>query len=94
MPCPYCNMSDELSRPSIRKLRRNPGKVVGSDPGRAFEGKSWRSPPLGEFTLSLTSKPWFKLPNGGRIMRYELTDGEWSAIKPMLPNKGAACPLT
>jgi hypothetical protein len=26
-----------------------------------------------------------------RIMRYELTDYEWAAIKPFLPNKPAAC---
>ena len=25
-----------------------------------------------------------------RIMRYELSDYEWTAIKPMLPNKRAA----
>jgi len=24
---------------------------------------------------------------GGRIMRYELSNDEWIAIKPMLPNK-------
>ena len=30
----------------------------------------------------------FKLPNRElRIMRHELTDHEWTAIKPMLPNK-------
>jgi transposase len=28
----------------------------------------------------------------GRIMRYELTDNEWSAIKPMLPNKPRGVP--
>ena len=27
-----------------------------------------------------------------RIMRYELTDHEWSAIKPMLPNKVRGAP--
>ena len=27
-----------------------------------------------------------------RIMRYELTDHEWSAIKPMLPNKSRGVP--
>jgi transposase len=27
-----------------------------------------------------------------RIMRYELTDGEWTAIKPMLPNKPRGVP--
>ena len=27
-----------------------------------------------------------------RIMRYELTDGEWAAIKPMLPNKPRGIP--
>jgi hypothetical protein len=32
----------------------------------------------------LTSKP------GARIMRYELADHEWVAIKPMLPNKPVA----
>jgi hypothetical protein len=26
-----------------------------------------------------------------RIMRYELTDYEWAAIKPFLPNNRAAC---
>ena len=26
-----------------------------------------------------------------RIMRYELTDHDWSAIKPMLPNKVKVC---
>jgi len=25
-------------------------------------------------------------------MRYELTDHEWTAIKPMLPHHGAICP--
>ena len=29
---------------------------------------------------------------GARIMRYELTDREWSAIKPMLPNKPRGVP--
>jgi hypothetical protein len=33
------------------------------------------------------AKPYLK----GRIMRYELTDNEWVAIKPMLPNKPRAC---
>jgi hypothetical protein len=28
----------------------------------------------------------------GRIMRYELTDYEWAAIKPMLPNKPRGVP--
>ena len=28
----------------------------------------------------------------GRIMRYELTDDEWAAIKPMLPNKPRGVP--
>ena len=27
-----------------------------------------------------------------RIMRYELTDEEWTAIKPMLPNKPRGVP--
>jgi hypothetical protein len=27
-----------------------------------------------------------------RIMRYELTDHEWAAIKPMLPNKPRGVP--
>jgi len=27
-----------------------------------------------------------------QIMRYELTDGEWAAIKPMLPNKPRGVP--
>src|ERR1700730_5492385 len=35
----------------------------------------------------------FKPPKSrGRIMRYELTDNEWSAIKPMLPNKPRGVP--
>lgn len=29
---------------------------------------------------------------GFRIMRHELTDCEWSAIKPMLPNKSRGVP--
>jgi len=29
---------------------------------------------------------------GARIMRYELTDREWAAIKPMLPNKPRGVP--
>ena len=29
---------------------------------------------------------------GGRIMRYELADCEWDAIKPMLPNKPRGIP--
>src|SRR6516165_8548767 len=29
---------------------------------------------------------------GGRIMRYELSDHEWTAIKPMLPNKPRGVP--
>ena len=29
---------------------------------------------------------------GARIVRYELTDGEWAAIKPMLPNKPRGVP--
>jgi hypothetical protein len=32
------------------------------------------------------------LKNEGRIMRYELTDHEWAAIKPMLPNKPRGVP--
>jgi transposase len=28
-----------------------------------------------------------------RIMRYELTDNEWAAIRPMLPNKPRGVPL-
>jgi transposase len=28
----------------------------------------------------------------GRIMLYELTDQEWAAIKPMLPNKPRGVP--
>jgi transposase len=27
-------------------------------------------------------------------MRYELTDGEWTAIKPMLPNKPRGVPMS
>ena len=30
---------------------------------------------------------------GARIMRYELADHEWIAIKPMLPNKPRGVPL-
>jgi transposase len=30
--------------------------------------------------------------SGLRIMRYELTDYEWAAIKPMLPNKPRGVP--
>jgi hypothetical protein len=33
-----------------------------------------------------------KLPNRGPIMRYELADYEWTAIKPMLPNKPRGVP--
>src|ERR1700754_1980579 len=29
---------------------------------------------------------------GARIMRYELTDHEWTAIRPMLPNKPRGVP--
>ena len=29
---------------------------------------------------------------GARIMRYELTDHEWTAIRPMLPNKPGGVP--
>jgi len=29
---------------------------------------------------------------GARIMRYELADYEWSAIKPLLPNKPRGVP--
>jgi hypothetical protein len=29
---------------------------------------------------------------GARIMRYGLTDGEWTAIEPMLPNKPRGVP--
>jgi hypothetical protein len=29
-----------------------------------------------------------------RIVRYELTDHEWAAIKPFLPNKPRAVPLS
>ena len=32
------------------------------------------------------------LQTGARIMRYELTDHEWAAIKPMLPNKPRGIP--
>src|SRR6266487_1240853 len=43
--------------------------------------------------LRLAAEPCFKpLNRGGRIMRYELTDDEWSAIKPMLPNKPRGVP--
>jgi hypothetical protein len=37
--------------------------------------------------LLSASPPLFKLPNWGRILRYELAEYEWVAIKPMLPNK-------
>jgi hypothetical protein len=30
------------------------------------------------------------LKPGGRIMRYELADYEWVAVKPVLPNKPVA----
>ena len=37
--------------------------------------------------------PGFKLHNWElRIMRYELTDDEWTAIRPMLPNKPHGVP--
>src|ERR1700709_2200861 len=43
--------------------------------------------------LSLTPEPVIQAPNRkGRIMRYELTDNEWSAIKPMLPDKPRGAP--
>jgi transposase len=31
-------------------------------------------------------------PKSSKIMRYELTDYEWAAIKPMLPNKPRGVP--
>src|SRR6195256_2578297 len=43
--------------------------------------------------LSLRAEPCFKLPDTrASIMRYELTDHEWTAIKPMLPNKPRGVP--
>jgi hypothetical protein len=35
---------------------------------------------------------WTPEPPGARIMRYELTDHEWTAIKPLLPNKPRGVP--
>ncbi|MGY3691247.1 hypothetical protein ACVIGA_001327 [Bradyrhizobium sp. USDA 3240] len=43
--------------------------------------------------MSLTAEPWFqRLTEGGRIMRHELSDDEWTAIEPMLPNKPRGVP--
>ena len=45
----------------------------------------------GGIVLGLT--PVIQAPKQGlRTMRYELTDNEWSAIKPMLPNKPRGVP--
>ncbi|MCC8958355.1 hypothetical protein H8B02_34535 [Bradyrhizobium sp. Pear77] len=44
-------------------------------------------------SLSLTAEPWFqRLTEGGRIMRNELSDDEWTAIEPMLPHKPRGVP--
>jgi transposase len=49
--------------------------------------------PLVRGELSLTAKPVIQAPDRrGRIMRYELTGYEWTAIKPMLPNKPRGVP--
>src|SRR6516164_11115792 len=45
---------------------------------------------IGWATLGLAPKT--VLSSEARFMRYELTDREWAAIKPMLPNKPRGVP--
>jgi hypothetical protein len=52
--------------------------VLGLEPGPGQKRCAWTDP---RNSNSQT---------GGRIMRYELADYEWLAIKPMLPNKPRA----
>ena len=49
--------------------------------------QSARDPAANQYELMVLPEPRFKLRTGARIMRYELSDDEWTAIKPMLPNK-------
>ena len=43
--------------------------------------------------VALGQTPVIQTPKlGARIMRYELADHEWTAIKPMLPNKPRGVP--
>jgi hypothetical protein len=43
--------------------------------------------------LRLAGAPVIQTPElGARIMRYELADYEWTAIRPMLPNKPRGVP--
>jgi Putative transposase of IS4/5 family (DUF4096) len=59
---------------------RCPLLPVSADPGR----------PRG---VAFGQTPVIQTPNlGARIMRYELADYEWVAIKPMLPNKPRGVP--
>jgi hypothetical protein len=47
----------------------------------------------GAGSVALGQTPVIQTPKlGARIMRYELADYEWVAIKPMLPNKPRGVP--
>jgi hypothetical protein len=50
-----------------------------SGPARVYPPFACRAQPLVRFGAERDGEL--------RIMRYELTDHEWAAIKPMLPNK-------
>jgi hypothetical protein len=47
-------------------------------------------PPIGTGSLSLTCRAMIQIPDRrGRIMPYELSDEEWTAIRPMLPRESS-----
>src|SRR5271168_5407038 len=46
----------------------------------------WKPPSVRRYSKTVVPRPEF------RTMRYELTEYEWSAIRPMLPNRREACP--
>jgi transposase len=53
----------------------------------------WRAAAMGVLLVDCIDQRVIQAPEtGSRIMRYELTDYEWTAIKPFLPNKPRGVP--
>src|SRR6516164_9320904 len=56
-------------------------------------GHVWRCPVRGRATVAGVTRDMIQAPKlEPRIMRYELTDYEWAAIRLMLPNKARGVP--